>query len=134
MVGDLPAEPVDADVLRERPRAPHLLVAVVVGEEDVAPVDERHVLRPAALLVGGGAQVADRLVEVAALPVDRERLLRGAVEGERHLVDPGAHEAAGALLVERQPVGARVEIDRAGSVLLMYSHISIARLWRNASP
>ena len=58
-----------------------------------------------------GAQVGNRLVEIAALAVLHVGLLRRAVDRERHLVDAGMDEAPGPVLGERQAVRARVEID-----------------------
>ena len=105
------------------PRALHLLVAVVPGEEDVAPVEDGHVAARLPLLVRHRAQVGDGDVEAPALPVALVRLLRRAVDRERHLVDARVHEAPRRLLLERQAVGAGVEVDVRELRLHVLAHL-----------
>ena len=110
MVGELPAQSVDAEILCELSGALHLGVTVVPDEQDVAPVQKRQVAAGAPLLVSHRAEVVNRDVELAALSVSRVALGRRAVDRERHLVYAGVHEAARLLLVEREAVRARVQI------------------------
>ena len=102
---------IDAELDGEPPRLVHLLVRVVPVEEDVAPVELRHVAAGRGLLVGHRAQVGDRQVELAALPVAHVGLLRGAVDREGHLVDARVDQPPRFFLVEGQAVGAGVEVD-----------------------
>ena len=104
----------------------HLLVAVVPVEQDVAPVEERQVAAGAALLVRHRAQVGDRDVEPAALPVLHVAVRRRAVDRERHLVDARVHEPARLRLGERQAVGAGVEIDVREVRLDVLAHLDRA--------
>ena len=88
MVGNLPAQAIDADLGGHPARQVHLLVAVVVREQDVAPVHERHVEAVLPFLVRQRRQIADGFGEVATLPVLCVALRGGAVNRESDFVDP----------------------------------------------
>src|SRR4029453_11222432 len=111
MIGQLPAEAIDADLIGHLTGPLHLQLAVVVGEEDIAPVDEGNVPPACPLPVHREAEVPDRLVELAAAPVLDVALGSRAVDRERHLVYPRANQPPHLLLAEGEAVGARVEID-----------------------
>ena len=123
VIGQLPAQAVDADLGREAPRQVHLGVAVVPGEQDVAPVEERQVPAGPPFLVRHRAKVGERDVELPALAVLDVALLGRAVDRERHLVDAGVHEAPRLRLGERQAVGARVEVDVREMRLDVLAHL-----------
>ena len=110
MVGELPAESIDADVAGHLPGAVHLVVAVVPREEDVAPVQEGQVARAPVFFVDHGAERGDGAVEAAAPPVLFVRALRRAIDRERHLVYPGMYQPPCLLVGERKSVRARVQV------------------------
>jgi len=126
MIGNLPAEPIDADVGRQAARDVHLRFAVVPDEEDVAPVEEGRLSARAALFLRHRPQVGDGDVEAAALPVLDVAFLGRTVDGERHLVDAGVDEAARLVFVQREPVGARVDVDVREMRLDVLAHLDRA--------
>ncbi len=123
MVGDLPAEPIDTDLGRQRPGALHLGVVVVPLEQDVAPVHERHVTAEGALLVDHGAQVVHHVVEPAALPVGGIDVLRGAIHREGHFVDARPRQSSRRFLVEGAAIGGGVQVDVRVLALHQLAHL-----------
>src|SRR6266487_5033062 len=123
MIRELPAEAIDLHPARHLARARHLLVAVVVREENVPPVDERQIPARAPFFLRRRAKISNGLVEVPALPVLRVALGRGAVDREGHLVDPRVDEPPDLFLREGEAVRARVEIDVRKARLDVLAHL-----------
>src|SRR5262245_21966706 len=123
MIGELPAETVHANLVRHRSRPFHLRLAVVVGEEDVAPVDEREIASSGVRFIGCYPQVANRLLEITTLAIDRVGLRSCAIDRECDFVDTGSNEPTDLILVESQTVRAGVKVDVRELCFDVFAHL-----------
>ena len=57
MIGQLPAQPIDAEVYGDPPCERHLFVAVVPLEQNVSPIEKRNIAARGPLLIGHRPQV-----------------------------------------------------------------------------